>query len=960
MYQRFFGILVGSMLAIAIWAVNPARAASTSDRILVRPIRGLVEKDGKSWQPVEIVLQDPQDPQENARIATAVLKVDGVVAARQAIVAGSQSIEVLVPAVETEKQVEVSIQKGDETLVGSGTLRPVRKMTIFILPHSHHDLGYTDIQPKVENVQVDNLRNAIELARKTADYPEGARFVWNEEVLWGADQYIRQLPETERAKLVEAVQKGWVSLNAMYGNTLTGLCREEELIQLFSESARLSKLTGIKIDCAMQSDVPGDTWGLATVLGQAGIRYYSLAPNFRSRVGTFLPTWRDKPFWWVSPSGKDRILVWIPRGGYAYPIVIPMLNNQWIGMYEKGLDDARYPYDISYIRYAMDNEGPEAKLPEFVKEWDAKYKWPKMVIASTKTAFEEMEKRYGDKLSEYKGDLTPYWEDGAGSSAQETAMNRNSADRIVQAEALFAMLGAEAFPLAADQEAWRNVLLYSEHTWGAADSVEDAESAMTTEQWKFKQAYAIQAEKQSKDLLEQALEVKGAGEIASAVDVFNTTSWPRTEVVLIEKSLSSAGDRVTDQTGKRVASQRLSTGELAILARDVPPFAGVRFDISAGGATAEGKAASTDGTSISNGLIRARIDPKSGGISELKRRGSERNFAGDGSEALNDYVYMIGDKPADAVGSSTPTITVLEKGPLVAMVRIESEAPGCNKLTREVTLVAGEDHLDLSNTLDKKRVAANPRPGKNHGISYSGRSSKESANFAFPFNVDAGQIRLNMPMSVIRPEIDQLPGSCKDWMEVGRWADISNDQEGITLATLDAPLVEIGKLSTLLGMSASPEPWRKHIEPTQMIYSWVMNNHWYTNYRAYQEGVVTFRYALRPHGQYDVVEADRFGTGLTQPLIARAASGADPSGTSMVRVEPAGVLVTAIKPSQDGRGWIIRLFGASGKAQMARLIWPSTKQRSVWLSDLTEQAGAKADDGIAVPGWGMVTVRVGR
>jgi hypothetical protein len=53
--------------------------------------------------------------------------------------------------------------------------------------------------------------------------------------------------------------------------------------------------------------------------------------------------------------------------------------------------------------------------------------------------FSEFEARHGEGLPEFRGDLTPYWEDGAGSSALETAANRNTADRLVQAQALFAM-----------------------------------------------------------------------------------------------------------------------------------------------------------------------------------------------------------------------------------------------------------------------------------------------------------------------------------------------------------------------------------------------------------------------------------------------------------------------------------------------------------------------------------------
>jgi alpha-mannosidase len=153
-----------------------------------------------------------------------------------------------------------------------------------------------------------------------------------------------------------------------------------------------------------------------------------------------------------------------------------------------------------------------------------------------------------------------------------------------------------------------------------------------------------------------------------------------------------------------------------------------------------------------------------------------------------------------------------------------------------------------------------------------------------------------------------------------------------------------------------PKPWRQHIEPTQKLYSWVMNNHWYTNYCAYQEGVVTFRYALRPHGEYEPAIAERFATGLTQPLIVDAACGPAPEGTSLLRVEPVDVLVTALKPSADGKALIVRLFGASGQDRQAKLSWSSP--RAAWISNLSEKALSKVGDTIPVPGWGVVTLRV--
>ena len=47
------------------------------------------------------------------------------------------------------------------------------------------------------------------------------------------------------------------------------------------------------------------------------------------------------------------------------------------------------------------------------------------------------EAQYGDKLPVFGGDMTPTWEDGAASTARETAMNRASAARLAQAEILW-------------------------------------------------------------------------------------------------------------------------------------------------------------------------------------------------------------------------------------------------------------------------------------------------------------------------------------------------------------------------------------------------------------------------------------------------------------------------------------------------------------------------------------------
>ena len=69
------------------------------------------------------------------------------------------------------------------------------------------------------------------------------------------------------------------------------------------------------------------------------------------------------------------------------------------------------------------------------------------------------------------------------------------------------------------------------------------------------------------------------------------------------------------------------------------------------------------------------------------------------------------------------------------------------------------------------------------------------------------------------------------------------------------------------------------------------------------------------------------------------------------------MVVTAFKPSDDGKAWIVRLFGASGKTEKVKLAWSSPAPQQLWLSDTSEHPREKAPSPVTVPGWGIVTLR---
>jgi len=929
---------------IEFFTTGVTESAPNGITIQARQVHLLERKGNGLVQPLKITVDYPY-----VEDSKGLLVVPGAEEKTLSLKFGTQTIDVELPAVASEKSLNIALLAGPaETRIRESlTVKPVRKWEIYLLPHSHVDIGYTALQMDVEKKQNSNLETGLRLARATANYPEGARFKWNTEVLWPVDNYLRTATAEQRAAFISAVKSGQIGLDAFYGNTLTGLCRPEELINLMGYATRLSEMCGVPIESAMISDVPGYTWSTVTAMAQAGVKYFSFAPNYFDRMGGTMKEWQNRPFWWKGPDGKSRVLCWCPSRGYALGHLIGdgEALARFIPNYLVELETNSYPYDITHLRWNVhgDNGSPDEKVSDVVRDWNARYASPRLIIGTTAAAFREFERRYGSKLPEFSGDYTPYWEDGAASSALETALNRASAERLVQAETLWAIRHPGPFAAEAFHAAWRNVLLYSEHTWGAHNSISEPDAPFVREQWKVKQAFALDADRQSRELLARALETThGAYARAGEVDVFNTSSWTRSDLVTLTPELSRPGDRVLDHKGKSVPSQRISTGELVFLARNLPPFSAERFQVVAGSCPTAGtlKIGPEPGSFSSSEFV-VCLDEQKGGIKSLFSRSLNRELVDPKSAtALNDYFYLPGSDLRGLALNGTPRITVKEQGPLVASLLVESDAPGCRKLLREFRLIEGLDRVEIINTVDKLRIRA-----------------KEGIHFGYGFDVPGGMPRFDVGLAAVRPELDQIPAACKNWFSVQRWGDISNDKFGVTWSSVDAPLVEVGGITAnLVGSQTDYRVWIQHLKPSSTIYSWAMNNHWHTNYRADQEGPTVFRYAIRAHKGFEAEKAARFGLECSQPLIVTKACG-EQLIRPRLQLSSDKVVVSALKPADDGAGYVVRLFGASGKAQEVALAWSDPGPKHVWLSETSEKRKQPVGNKIEVPGWGLVTLR---
>ena len=66
--------------------------------------------------------------------------------------------------------------------------------TVYVVHHSHTDIGYTDLQEHVIDLQVDYIRSALQMMQS----PANAAFRWNCETLFCVEAFFRTATEEEK------------------------------------------------------------------------------------------------------------------------------------------------------------------------------------------------------------------------------------------------------------------------------------------------------------------------------------------------------------------------------------------------------------------------------------------------------------------------------------------------------------------------------------------------------------------------------------------------------------------------------------------------------------------------------------------------------------------------------------------------------------------------------------------
>lgn len=758
---------------------------------------------------------------------------------------GFNVIDLAIPVVASSEEMHVHACIGDvfesDTTV---LIRPVKYRELYLVHHSHTDIGYSHLQEEVIRIHNSNIREALKLIDATDSFPEGSRFVWNVESSWAVENFLREATPEERSSFIKAVKTRRIDISATYANILSGLSTPEELEWITEYSQRLADTIDLKVSSAMLSDVPGMNWSMVRSLSKKGIRYFSNGPNFVAalpdrgdRIGNTLRELGDKPVWWKSPDGKDSILLWTAGKGYSSwhgtaDSAVFDRGPEKIADYLNELDEKLYPYEMVQWRYNIvaDNAPVDHSISQFVKEWNEKYSSPRLLLTDVTSLFERFEKKYGKIIPSVTGDFTPYWEDGAYSTAKETSRNKELSRRLAALQCVSEQHQIKVTP-PLWYEAQRFILLFHEHTWGSWNSISEPDIEFTRHQWEYKRSFVDSA-----SLIIERIEgfIRSQLEKPGYVTIVNPSDVPVTRYLEVEYSGDSVKTELRDGQGRYAIVQRLKSGKAGFLAKDLPARSVSNYEW----VHPEGEA-----PGLRRRKYNINLDLSSGAIRSLKTIHGELSdtsrFPG-----LLQPVYVNGLLPLNYSLTKNARVEVIDDGPVLKRTRVHADLEGTNGVMFEFIQVSGSDLLEMSVTIDKKAIR-----------------DKESIHIAFPFDLKAAQVRIGVDDTFYMPESGQLAAANRDFYPVQRWIDVSDANRGVTISCPQGALFEIGEMVNEEKVNNGYKRWKSVAQgsASASLFLYALNNYWHTNYKADQEGEVRFDFLMKIHEVFKTSDAANFG-----------------------------------------------------------------------------------------------------
>jgi alpha-mannosidase len=671
----------------------------------------------------------------------------------------------------------------------------------------------------------------------------------------------------------------------------------------------LEKLLGQRAKIAFNPDSFGHPGTLPQILRQQGMEnYVFMRPDLREKT---IPS---DLFWWEAPDGS-RVLTYRIQDSYnmgrdaerRFDLLLKLAPSQ--------------PMTDFMVFYGVGDHGggPTKETIQTILTLKAEKDAPVIQFSTIDRYFDNVRAK-SLNLPTVKDDLQHHAVGCYTADAELKKNNRLSEYALVTAEkiaAIGSVFWGVQYPKEEFTKAWKQVLLMQFH-----DSLAGTSVMAHSQDAREGHHYALSVAHTATIMAAQKLEWQIAAEDPDSeyIVVLNPHAWEVKTNVEYDIS-NKPNPQVTNERGQVLPSQYVQahsvTGRRRILFNTTLPAFGYRQIRISRGADVPVSQVSAQNNQLENEYYRITFSPD-GQVGIFDKEAGRDVFKGGNTgckgviidDPSDTWSHEVRDFTKNTSGSYNYTtqgeigafgrakIKTLENGPLRAALRVQTFY-GQSDMTIDWRLTAGSRHIEALATLNW-------------------HEQLKMLKFSFPVDVESPVATYETPYGFIVRDTNGEEEAGQRWIDVtGRRGSgsygltvFNNAKYGYSIldsdmrvtVTRSAPYAHHGpgKLSTM-----DPDG----------------NCYWQ------DQGIQTFRLLLAPHpNNWQDINAPRIADEFIAPPVTVYQGihrGSKPKSGSFLSVEPANVIVSALKMSESGNYGIIRLVETSGKDTSLTLRFPS-------------------------------------
>lgn len=776
--------------------------------------------------------------------------------------------------------------------------------TIYLINHSHTDIGYTDVQEIITEYHVDYIRQAMEIISIELEKYDSCDYVWTCENYWQVDLFLNEAEPAEIAVFEEYIAAGYIDFGRNYLN-MTELVDSKMYAKYLKEGDDYSKKFNRQLNSAMTADINGYSWSYSDSLLDNGVDnlfacvhgHHGIYPLFKNQL----------PFWWESPKG-EKLLVWSgehyhfgnelaisPLAQTSYQIKDEFVNDYTTDQFEiatkrifryiEDLTNRGYTYDFIPLMisgFISDNAGPNEDLLTFIHRWNESFgDQITLKMSGLNEFFNVLRKEDLSVLPTYTGDWNDWWADGVGSTPAATKIYKEA---IRKYRLLQELTDGKTGELSDKEQinltnAEKNLLMYAEHTWGYSSSVSEPWNTLVNELDYRKVAYATNGSQQITKVLNTEVVSKYGRSYPKAnrqqkYKIINPygESISSDSTLLIEYWENIEGRRITPELFPFIEVYDVDTNEVYPCQIDTTARA---FEVVINIALAPKE--------IKTLSVRLTQEPKlklnyttfvqgAEGVLDIVFEGKPNDYFIETEHftvelsnrtGIKDIILKSNNQSILKEDYDVPAfLGVYEKTEIRTSPYEERRRMGRNRKGKHAdrsiskirdvyvkergeifTTVVIEGQLEGTQmyAIYLKIYNALPKIEASIRIQKNNEWAPENLYVSLPFSIGE-ELFVKKAGNVMRPKVDQLPGTNTEFylLDTGNMYLDETNKRGLGVCMHDTPLITLGDLENHPIELFRPSDKSNN----ENVYSWVMNNFWETNFKVDLSGFYEFKYTV--------------------------------------------------------------------------------------------------------------------